>query len=130
MGGARQGREKTEVTCSELQEVFIPELTLWDSGEQGWVAGGWRREPGSAEGLKRWVGVREAWKETSIFVELNCTGWKDRSGPPWPRKGGDGGTTPHTVVQAVHMAWGAQADGGWGLIPTLLIPLLRQGLYL
>lgn len=29
---------------------------------------------------------RETWKETSKFVELNYSGWKDRSGPPWPRK--------------------------------------------
>lgn len=30
-------------------------------GEPGWGAGGWKRERGSVEGLKRWVGVREAW---------------------------------------------------------------------
>ena len=55
------------------------------------------------------------------FSELNSTGWKDRSGPPWPRKGGGGDTACHTQLFRLHTLHRAArwvVSGGLTCSPT------------
>ena len=53
------------------------------------------------------------------FSELNSAGWEDRSGSPWPRKGG----APTDSCLGCTLCTGHPADGEWGLTSSLPLAL-------